>query len=81
MTVLRIKGLHESGDDRYLFPKNLLVEAVSHNDEIGSCTCCIVTLDAPAKMLQTANLGDSGYMLLRQSTDSSKLNVVYESKE
>ena len=48
-------------------PKSLLVDAVAKNDEIGSCTCCLVTLDEQAKVIMTANLGDSGYMLLRQS--------------
>ena len=73
MTIYRVKGLHETGDDRYIFPKNLPIEAVKQNDEVGSCTACIVNLDVPAKMLQTANLGDSGYMLLRQKELENKL--------
>ena len=77
MTIYRIEELHETGDDRYNFPKNLLIEAVQQNDEVGSCTACIVNLDVPAKMLQTANLGDSGYMLLRQEELGNKLTVVY----
>ena len=42
-----------------------MVDAVDQNDEIGSCTCCIVNLDEAAGVLTTANLGDSGYMVLR----------------
>ena len=66
-----IDKLFETQDDRYIAsPKSLMVDAVSRNDEIGSCTVCIVTLDEKAKVIMTANLGDSGYMLLRQ--DESK---------
>ena len=68
IVIYSIDKLYETEDDRYIAsPKTLLVEAVHKNDEIGSCTCCIVTLDEKAKVIMTANLGDSGYMLLRQN--------------
>ena len=55
-------------DDRYVSnPTELLVEAVGLNNEIGSCTCCIVSLDKEAPVVYTSNLGDSGYLLLRKS--------------
>jgi hypothetical protein len=48
----RIEGLYETGSDIYnASPRNLLVDAVSRNDEIGSCTCCIVTLDKEAAVI------------------------------
>ena len=65
-------------------PKELLIDAVARNDEIGSCTCCIVNLDLNSPVLTTANLGDSGYMLLRNETTNSsheELSIFYESKE
>ena len=46
-------------------PKTLLVDAVKKNDEIGSCTCCLLSLDEKADIMQSCNLGDSGYMILR----------------
>ena len=51
-------------------PRNLLVDAVARNDEVGSCTCVIVTLDKVAKVISTVNLGDSGYMILRKDKNS-----------
>jgi len=64
-------------------PRNLLVDAVQRNDEVGSCTCVIVTLDKDAKVIQTVNLGDSGYMILRKDPNlkDNSLNIVFESKE
>lgn len=47
-------------------PKEILIEAVAENREIGSCTCVMATLDEKAPLLYTANLGDSGYLLLRK---------------
>ncbi len=54
-------------DDRYkVNPRDILIDAVHDNREIGSCTCVLTTLDDSAPLLYTANLGDSGYMLLRK---------------
>lgn len=62
-------------------PRELLVEACKQNTEVGSCTACLVSLDEKASVLSTANLGDSGYMILRQVAGKDKLEIVYESKE
>ena len=41
-----IDTLYATKDDRYLAqPKELLIDAVNRNDEIGSCTVCLVHLD------------------------------------
>lgn len=54
-------------NDRYKFnPRELLIDAVYENREIGSCTCVMATLDEEKPLLYTANLGDSGYLLLRK---------------
>lgn len=67
----RIDGLYETDNDMYnATPRNLLVDAVARNDEVGSCTCVIVTLDKVAKVISTVNLGDSGYMILRKDKNS-----------
>ena len=47
-------------------PKNILIEAVEKNKETGSATCVCLSLDKHAPVLYTANLGDSGYLLLRK---------------
>jgi serine/threonine protein phosphatase PrpC len=43
-----------------------LTDAVHDNREVGSCTCVLSVLDEEKPLLYTANLGDSGYMLLRK---------------
>jgi serine/threonine protein phosphatase PrpC len=54
-------------DDRYKFsPRDMLIDAVHDNRETGSCTCVLARLDETAPLLYTANLGDSGYLLLRK---------------
>ena len=64
-------------------PKELLIDAVKSNTEIGSCTICLVSLDDNAPVIFTANLGDSGYMILRndKTVKDDDLNIFYESKE
>lgn len=47
-----IDGLYQSQSDIYMAsPRNLLVDAVNRNDEVGSCTCVIVTLDKDASII------------------------------
>lgn len=60
-------------------PKSLLIEACSQNNEVGSSTCVIATIDLEKPLLRTCNLGDSGYMLLRKS--GLDLVQVFRSKE
>jgi serine/threonine protein phosphatase PrpC len=77
-----IEELHATGNVRYIYaPKELLVDAVKQNTEIGSCTCVIVTLDAQSPVIHTVNLGDSGYMILRRESMKDELKIAYESKE
>lgn len=77
-----IDELYTSGDDKYLYsPKELLVDSVKQNKEIGSCTCVVVTLDHKAPVISTVNLGDSGYMILRKESMKDELTIEYESKE
>ena len=48
-------------------PRRLLIDAVQDNHETGSSTCVIACLDKYKPLIYTANLGDSGYLLLRKS--------------
>ena len=42
---------------------------------LGSCTACVVALDRTGQTLHTANLGDSGFLLIRKG------KVVHRSEE
>jgi protein phosphatase PTC7 len=55
-------------NENYIYdPKRLIIDAVSSNHETGSSTCVVVSLDKHKPLIYTANIGDSGYMLLRKS--------------
>lgn len=57
----------DKNDDRFKYNlKELLIEASTENREIGSSTCVLASLDESAPLLYTANIGDSGYLLLRK---------------
>ena len=43
-----------------------MIRACSESREVGSSTCVLVNLDESAPLLYTANIGDSGYLLLRK---------------
>lgn len=57
-------------------PKEILIEAVNKTTVTGSSTCCIASL---SDTLKFANLGDSGFVLFRNTNDT--LNVVLKSNE
>ena len=60
-------------------PVELLVQAVGETREKGSSTAVLCMLDTQGNYLHTANLGDSGYLLLRRS--GLDLVTLYRSKE
>ena len=57
----------EADDVALMKPVEIMIDAVKNNKETGSSTCVVCTLDRVAPVIYTANLGDSGYMLLRKS--------------
>lgn len=61
-------------------PKALAVTAAGRNDQTGTSTLVIVTLDAQTGLLRTANIGDSGYLILRRNA-SKKFELVFRSEE
>lgn len=77
--------LYRSDDNRYLMsPKLLLVDAVNKNEETGSCTCCLLTLDDKDALLHACNLGDSGYMILRgveAQENKMDLSIFFQTQE
>jgi hypothetical protein len=59
--------IYESNDDRYKYnPKEIIVKSVEETRDTGSSTCCLVSLDDLKPVVYTANIGDSGYMILRK---------------
>ena len=64
-----VAEFHEKGDRHYkIDPKQLLVRAVEETRMEGSSTCVLAMLDPEKReYLHTANIGDSGYMLLRKN--------------
>lgn len=55
-------------------PVHIMSEAYEHSTDVqGSATCCVVVLDGYC--LKTANLGDSGFMVIRGN------DIVFRSKE
>lgn len=70
-----IDAVHTTLND----PKELLTRAVEDTRERGSSTAVIWMLDTQKNYLHTANLGDSGYLLLRKS--GYDLVTLFRSKE
>lgn len=52
-----------------------------NNFETGSSTLVIATIDQNERLLKTALIGDSGYLILRpESKDQKKYTIVFKSK-
>jgi len=47
-------------------PREALIRAVERTKDMGSCTCVLASIDPEAPYLYTANLGDSGFVVLRK---------------
>ena len=68
------------GGERYMCnPRLLCVDAANLTKETGSSTCVIASMDKEAPVIYTSNLGDSGYLLLRNS--DSGLISIFRSEE
>jgi protein phosphatase PTC7 len=65
--------------------KDILLKAVTMNDFTGSSTACLAKLVTVNNktVMQTTNLGDSGYILYRAYQEQDKILVrkVFRSKE
>ena len=42
----------------------------------GSSTCCLVTINENTGLLQSANVGDSGFMVIGKRGESDKVSVM-----
>lgn len=61
-------------------PRQLAVIAASRNDQTGTSTLVIVTLDNEKKVMRSANIGDSGYMILRKNA-ARTYELIFRSEE
>ncbi len=59
--------------------KEILVQAAYKTKATGSSTCCLILLDNKSVKIFTANIGDSGYLIIRN--DGEKLVEFYRSEE
>lgn len=77
--------MYRSESERYTkAPNDLLYDAVVLNEERGSSTCCILTLQENENKLASCNLGDAGFTIIRsqlQEDKSKDLSIIYQSKE
>lgn len=59
-------------------PKTIFVEAAKKTESQGSSTFCMCALDFEKNYLHTVNMGDSGYMVVRDIAPKSLPESVYE---
>ncbi len=59
----------------YATPKKLFIDAANKTTAIGSSTFCMCSIDKEKNYLHTVNLGDSGYMIIRDK------EVLFKSEE
>ena len=77
----------KKGHMLYHNPIEIFSESALQTLSKGSATCCFCILDLEKEFLHTLNLGDSGYMIIRNketlSTHSNAAldNILYENKE
>ena len=77
--LIEERAISEDNDKYIDDPRQALVEAVSENREMGSSTCVLASLCKYEPKVSTANLGDSGYLLLRKN--GMDLLSIFRSKE
>ena len=59
--------------------KEILIRAAYRTKAVGSSTCCLILLDVNSYKIYTANIGDSGYLII--TYDNGKLIEHYKSEE
>ena len=76
--VQKLEDLVKKGEFDVRQPVQLLARAYNRmyaiEDMMGSSTACIVSFDRKTKVLYTANLGDSGFLVIRDG------KVVHQSR-
>ena len=73
---MEYKEIKEYSEDS---AKNILIKAANKNKATGSSTCCLIIFDINSNNIHTANIGDSGYLIIRYI--DGKLKEYYKSEE
>lgn len=63
-----------------LHPQAIMLRAAAETKAEGGATCCVVTIDPVKAKIYSANIGDSGYYLVRRS-EKGKAEIVGKSKD
>jgi protein phosphatase PTC7 len=78
-----VKDIKKNNDENaYKQLKQILIESVKSNKNIGSSTVVMAKFDnIRENILKTTNLGDSGYLILRPDKNTpGKLKTIFRSK-
>ena len=62
-------------------PQAIMLRAAAKCTSQGGATCCVATLDPVAARVYSANLGDSGYYVLRFNASKGKVEIVGKSRD
>jgi protein phosphatase PTC7 len=57
-------------------PAKLIYHAAKLNNEVGSSTVVVVTMDLKSQKIKTAMIGDSGYMIIRANKTIAENNAL-----
>ena len=71
-----VKEYNKNFNKFFSTPKKIFVDAANKTTSIGSSTFCMCSLDKEKKYLHTVNLGDSGYMIVRDNGNEGTLNNI-----
>lgn len=79
-------GKHFLRGNAHLNPKALFAKSCNETRSMGSATCCFCLLDTEKNYFHAVNMGDSGYLLLRKSSNlhvhhNEALNKVLNNKK
>lgn len=66
--------------EKRLHPQAIMLRAAAQTSAEGGSTCCVLTIDPHQAKIYSANLGDSGYYLLRLSP-KGKVEIVGKSQD
>ena len=75
------KFFHENKAAYTKDPKSLVIRCAQENKEIGTSTIVVTILDSHTAKLNTANIGDSCYIILRSNADNSAFDIVHKSPD
>lgn len=58
----------------------MLIQSVKETKAMGTCTYVMAWIDPKESLVETLNLGDSGFLLIRPQTESN-FEIIFRTKE